>query len=112
MRTGAIISLHKRERMQTMRIQKIKHFLLLAVWGLTAVLLSGCGMLFGNMPQDRAEGREKSPVTVEITFDPDTPEEVAVALEAESAPIESAEITVTCGSACARPAVTVQVRLH
>lgn len=87
------------------RRRTIRAVVLGGIGVLVLLILSGCGGLPGFLPRpEEARGA----VTLQITFDPAAPEEVALTCGPEAA-LERAEVTLTGG---APPAVTVTVRLH
>ena len=94
-----------------MRALQTKRVLLLFLLSLTASLLWGC-RAFPGVPQPpytaEAEG---TPVTLGITVDPSSPEEVSVIWEPEHVSVMGTEVTVTYTDTGVPHTVTVVLQL-
>ena len=94
-----------------MRALKTKGLLLLFLLSLTAVLLWGCRVFPGAPQPPYGEETEGTPVTLGITVDPSSPEEVSVIWEPERISIMGTEVTVTYTDTGVPRTVTVVLQL-
>ncbi len=94
-----------------MRALKTKRVLLLFLLNLTASLLWGCRVFPGAPQPPYGEEAEGTPVTLGITVDPSSPEEVSVIWEPEHVSVMGTEVTVTYTDTGVPRMVTVVLQL-
>lgn len=95
-----------------MRALQTKRVLLLFLLSLTASLLWGCRTFPGVPQPPYKEEAEGTPVTLGVTVDPSSPEEVSVIWEPEHVSIMGTEVTVTYTDTGVPRTVTVVLQLE
>lgn len=90
-----------------MKNRRAKLILLILMLGAAVSALAGCRTLPGS------DGlREEEPVSLRVSFGPDSPEDIRVTWEPNSMPVDSAEITVTDNDRTGEHEIRIEIQVR